>query len=438
MYSPADLAALTDEQLVGELRSCADRRREIDALAAQLAGEIKTRSSHEQGYSGLAQSKGARTAEILVQQTTGLSRTESNALVRVGSKPDYLAPISTEALGVAKVDAVRAGLGAPAEHVSADDLLQAAVRVAEEARELTVEQAAAHARAIRDELDGANVGRREQEQRDARYLTIHTRADGMFPVYGLLDPESAMVLTTATDAIIAPRRGGPRFVDKEQAAEQERLAAEDQRTIGQMMVDALVDLVLIATRTPEGAVLTGGKGSVSLHTLKTTIDTGVGVGYFEGHPDAVSFATVQRFSCDLECVYVDFDRGFAIDVGRDQRLFTRKQRIAIYARDGGCMFPGCDRPPKWTEVHHINEWVADNGLTDTADGILLCRHHHMLLHNNHWTITRTGTVYFLHAPDGTITQLQSKSPLYRQHGGGLLQPSRPPGPESIPDLRPTG
>jgi hypothetical protein len=406
----------------------------VDARAAEIAGEIKARSDFSLGYSGLAQAKGACTAEILVQQTTGLSRAESNALVRVGSKPEYLAPVSAEILGVAKVDAVRGGLGVPTESVSEDDLLLAAVRVADEVRELTVEQAAAHARAMRDELDAENAARREAEQRAARSMSVRQRIDGLWDIHLVADTETKEQIVTAVDSIVAPRRGGPRFTDKEKAEEQERLAAEDSRTVPQMMVDALVDLIAIAVRTPDGAVLTGGKGSVNLHTLKATMETGIGVGYFEGNRDAISAATVQRFSCNIDTVMVNFDRGFAIDVGRDQRLFTRRQRIAISARDGGCMFPGCDRPPSWTEVHHINEWVAKKGRTDTADGILLCRHHHMLLHNNHWTITRTGTTYSLHAPDGSVTQLQSKSPLYRQHRGGLSQPSPPRAPELIPQL----
>ena len=296
---------------------------------------------------------------------------------------------------------------------------------------MTVEQAAAHARSIRDELDAENVARREQEQRDARYLSITPRSDGMFNVRGLLDAESAAVLTTATDAIIAPRRGGPRFVDKAKAEQQKRWESEDTRTIPQMMVDALVDLVSIAVKTDDGVALTGGKGSVRVHVTAQTLIDGIGPAHFEGNPDLISPATVQRFSCNTDTVMVDFDSGFAIDVGWDQRLFTKKQRIALAARDGGCMFPGCDRPPSYTEAHHINEWAADHGRTDTADGILLCRHHHMLLHNNGWAITRTGTTYFLHAPDGDVTQLRSKSPLYRQHRGGAQETADPP-PTELP------
>ena len=74
--------------------------------------------------------------EVLVQQTTGLSKAESNALVRVGSKPEFLAPVAAGVFGVAKVDAVRGGLGVPTESVTADDLLLAATRVAEESSRL--------------------------------------------------------------------------------------------------------------------------------------------------------------------------------------------------------------------------------------------------------------------------------------------------------------
>lgn len=92
------------------------------------------------------------------------------------------------------------------------------------------------------------------------------------------------------------------------------------------------------------------------------------------------------------------DEGQVINIGRDGRLFTRFQKMGLAARDGGCIFPGCDRPPAWTEAHHINEWHRDQGRTDIADGVLLCRHHHMLVHNNGWRVTREGSDYFVVPP----------------------------------------
>ena len=82
-------------------------------------------------------------------------------------------------------------------------------------------------------------------------------------------------------------------------------------------------------------------------------------------------------------------------------------------RDGGCRWVDCDRSPAWTEAHHITEWLKDNGYTDLADGVLLCHPHHLLLHNRHWTIIRTGTDYWLRPPvevdpDQTLIALPSK------------------------------
>ena len=50
-------------------------------------------------------------------------------------------------------------------------------------------------------------------------------------------------------------------------------------------------------------------------------------------------------------------------------------------RDQGCRAEGCDRPPSWTEAHHLTKPWAEGGKTDLADGILLCGHHHRLAHH---------------------------------------------------------
>jgi hypothetical protein len=65
-------------------------------------------------------------------------------------------------------------------------------------------------------------------------------------------------------------------------------------------------------------------------------------------------------------------------------LATPPQRIALAARDKGCAFPGCDRPPGWTDVHHVIPWRT-GGRTDLDNLILLCRHHHRLVHEGGWT-----------------------------------------------------
>ena len=73
-----------------------------------------------------------------------------------------------------------------------------------------------------------------------------------------------------------------------------------------------------------------------------------------------------------------------LDMGREQRLFDRYQRLALAHTYGGCATEGCDRPPAWTEAHHKRPWWA-GGNTDLEDGIPLCPpHHHMADHPEHW------------------------------------------------------
>lgn len=109
--------------------------------------------------------------------------------------------------------------------------------------------------------------------------------------------------------------------------------------------------------------------------------------------------------------------GDILDLGREQRLYSGTQRVALAVRDGGCLWPGCDRPPSWTEAHHIRHWARD-GRTDLADGVLLCRHHHLRLHNEGWQITRRDGRYRLDAPPGSgrpPVPLASRSRAMREH-----------------------
>lgn len=227
----------------------------------------------------------------------------------------------------------------------------------------------------------------------------------MTRVSGLLDPESAAVVAAAVDAATSPRRG-VRFVDPDDRARDEATTTADRRTLEQVAADALVELVRIGS-TAGDDVLGAHRPSVRVHVTLADLDRRAGLGEVEGQSAPVSIATVERFACATGVVPILFDEsGQPLDVGRDQRLFTARQRIALAARDGGCRFPGCDRPPSWCEAHHIEHWYRDGGRTDVADGVLLCRHHHLLVHNNSWRFTRTGGRYAV-VPPRAIDPVQS-------------------------------
>ncbi|MEE2060804.1 HNH endonuclease signature motif containing protein [Rhodococcus artemisiae] len=57
-------------------------------------------------------------------------------------------------------------------------------------------------------------------------------------------------------------------------------------------------------------------------------------------------------------------------------------------RDGGCAFPGGSTPPAWADAHHLRHWV-DGGDTDLDNLVMLCGHHHRLMHHTDWEVELT-------------------------------------------------
>ncbi len=121
--------------------------------------------------------------------------------------------------------------------------------------------------------------------------------------------------------------------------------------------------------------------------------------------------------------------GVPLDMGRKIRLANQDQRRAVGRRDGGCVFPGCDAPIGWCDVHHVVWWTRD-GLTDCWNLALLCRHHHGLAHRRGWSMTTTGDHWFTWTtPSGTTLHSQrhrGRSPTIHpdlQHPPRTLQPA---------------
>jgi hypothetical protein len=65
------------------------------------------------------------------------------------------------------------------------------------------------------------------------------------------------------------------------------------------------------------------------------------------------------------------------------------------------MDPDSDRPPSWTEAHHIRFVKRDGGKTTISNAILLCKYRHLLYHNRGYEI--------LQADDGTYWKIAPTS-----------------------------
>jgi hypothetical protein len=430
------IACASDAEVIAAMRAWGAARRTVDAGLAQLAGVVAARSSLELGYDGLAQRAGARSPEAFVSQLTGTSGTEARAITTVGTMMNDPAPWMTEvvngvtsgSLSVGAAAAIQTGLGTPSSSVAADDLADAAHSLLETAGSLPPEKVARAARAVRDELDEVGVGDREEMLRGKRALYLFPQSNGMTRITGLLDPESAALVTDAIDAVTSPKRGGPRFVDSD-AAELAQAISDDPREPQQLALDALVEMVRIAVAADTGRVFGLRKPSVSVHVTASDFAHGTGVGHLEGQTAAVSMKTVERLACTDGFTAIQFDdHGQALRLGLKPRTFTDKQKTVLAAIWGGCAVGSCDKPPSWTEAHHIRHYQRDHGPTDIDNGILLCRFHHLLIHNNGWDIRRAdhpggspgaGIEYLLEPPPHdqlthTTQRLVPKNPVYRR------------------------
>jgi hypothetical protein len=418
--TPAFAAQLSDEQLRVELEGSASRLRAEQTNSAVLAAELTNRTRRAAQAQGVKPSIALSRPEVYLQKLTGMSRGEARGMLRVGellvpsdgedASPVWMRSVADAvrggSLSVGQADAIGAGLGEPTEAASVEDLVLAVGRLLELAPQFTVEQLLREARSERENLDHSAVVDAERAIQEARSLKLYRRADGSGRLIADLDREATVLVGQLIDQATGPKRFGPRFVSEQGEAYQEAIAA-DARTIEQLAHDALFTIIRIGLDVNPNKV-PGRRPAVRVVVTEADYDSGQGYGELQGTGISISMATVRRIGCDSGVKPIKFDSsGQPLDWGREKRLFTEAQREAIAIRDGICL-DDCDRPASWCETHHIDEYVAHNGLTNVELGVLLCRYHHLDLHNRGARITLGAFgQYFMVERDGTQRQLRS-------------------------------
>jgi hypothetical protein len=461
---PAAVADLDDSELLRVLADAAAVVQSVEKLRVVIAGVAAHRSSRERGYGGLATTRGHKSPVSLVQSITGETRAEAARHVRLGTAVvdaaiDAAGSALVEGAGdvsaapprrwddglrngllssritAAQHDAIFRGLGEPPVSGDATDagfgqretVIEAWALAAEQlmvaATEISPDDLLARAREVRDALDPAGAEARFARRYERRSFQMWTDADGQQHARIDFDDEMAAWVRSMVDAALRPRRGGPRFVDPGEAASAAELT-DDARTNDQMTYDLIMDVWRAGSLAQADDVFGKRQPGVRMVVVKDCTEKRdafgrlLATGHLEDRGHAIPGSVIERALCGTGNVEVTVDsRGNPLDLGREQRLFATKQRLALAVRDGGCMFTGCSIPASYCEAHHCDHWWAEGGRTDIDRGILLCRHHHMLLHNNGWKITREGLGPFvLESPpraDGSreVVELRSKSPV---------------------------
>ncbi|MBW0131464.1 HNH endonuclease signature motif containing protein [Pseudonocardia oceani] len=97
-------------------------------------------------------------------------------------------------------------------------------------------------------------------------------------------------------------------------------------------------------------------------------------------------AALRTLACDAGVIPVVMNgAGQPLDIGRATRTIPDGLRRAVTARDRGCAHPGCDRPPSWSEIHHIHHW-EHGGATALNNLVMLCKAHHRQIHHTDWQV----------------------------------------------------
>ncbi|TSD55556.1 DUF222 domain-containing protein [Aeromicrobium piscarium] len=193
-----------------------------------------------------------------------------------------------------------------------------------------------------DRHESSLLVEREQRSWDSTRLSMWGNGDGTTSGRFMIPDAQAAMLKTVLDAYASPRR----------ASTLGRERTDDYTTrVGQGFCELI-------ERVPTDRLPNHGGNNVlvtvnmNLEDLEQPIeDAAPGIITTDG--TRMSPGEVRRLACDARLLPQVFGgESVPLDLGREERLFARYQRIAIANRDGGCAAPDCDRPPGWCEAHH--------------------------------------------------------------------------------------
>ena len=275
----------------------------------------------------------------------------------------------------------------------------------EMARAMTASQPARANSSFRA-VDGSRLG--QDAIRAARW---QTREDGMVEVRGVLPAEIGAEVVTALELALGrdghePDPGSsdaPAPESPETAAREEAARTTVTPTLDQRRADALHQVARASLDTEPRDRSGEDRHLVIVQVSAESLPSGIPAGTSSAHDDHVPAGTLprcgvvgqgrleartaERLACTgrVAVMVTDAD-GEVLHLGRSRRLASRAQRRALRLRDTTCTFPGCHQT-RHLDAHHITPWSV-GGLTDIEGLALLCRRHHVLVHEGGLRLVR--------------------------------------------------
>jgi len=235
------------------------------------------------------------------------------------------------------------------------------------------------------------------EQHRDRELSHYYDHDGCLIIKARLPAEQGALIVKALEMAMDKD-----FVGAASAAtEATNVTAEtsEPEPIAAGRADALAEIAETYLNNSESSASTADRYQVVVHVYpKGTRTTDYVPSGQTSHIDDgphVTAETSRRIGCDCSVVGIKEDEnGEPLSIGRRSRSIPPPMRRALGIRDGGCRFPGCTNT-RFVDGHHIRHW-ADGGETSLDNLVLLCRHHHHLVHEGGFNCKKSadGEIYF--------------------------------------------
>ena len=223
-----------------------------------------------------------------------------------------------------------------------------------------------------------------QDRHESREVAYHYDDDGCLVIKARIPAEQGEVIVKAL----------------------ERAMDEEREPVAARRADALCEMAESYLNHPENAGSTADRYQVVVHVSAETSDA-----HLENGP-CVSAETLERIACDCGVTTIEEDAfGEPLNIGRRSRTIPPPMRRALQARDGGCRFPGCTSH-RICDGHHIQHW-RDGGETSLDNLVLLCRHHHRLVHEGGFDCRRadSGEIFFVDQRERRLREYETSDPV---------------------------
>ena len=373
-----EVAALNDAELVERMTALGRQRARVEAMLAETAAEMHHRD-------------GGRVVAAMMRERLHLSARQATADTELAASLAEF-PSTLQAWRAGEITAGHARVIA---RVAADPDHCDELALLEMARGYPVDMFARMTRSVMKPGVSAEQRRRQHEN---RWASLVQDPDGSWRLSAHFDADDGKRVSLAFNAMVRTYRTGATFYGS---------GPIQGLTAAQRRADALANLI-----TGEGPHNRPKTALLMIADYDTVARELKNLRYDDGLPVAAD--RIAELAAQAKILPAIFSaEGDPLWLGRADRNASAGQRIALAARDGGCV--NCAAPAEAGEPHHI-EWFSRGGPTDIDNLAWLCERCHHLIHDDGWQLHSNDGHLKLKPPARPMTESRPRLGPNRRNG----------------------